>query len=173
MTPWLSRSQLLLRVPVLLGPMVALLATGPAGNWPPWWVVAGVLALAAAFAARPDSQSGAAAFLAVLVWWVISLGDDLQPEILLAAAALVVAHVAAVLASYGPSAMPLDPAAVRLWARRGLLVLLTVPAAWVAARLLEGEPEQPGIWVLGVVAVLTATVAATVTLTTARPGGTR
>lgn len=166
-------SQLVLRGLVLLGSMVALLSTGPAGHWPPWWVIAPVLALAAGFAALPDSSLGAAVFLVVLVWWAISLPDDLQPEILLAATALVVAHVAALLASYGPGAMPLDVATVRLWVRRGALVLLTVPAVWALARLLRGEPEQPGIWVLGVVAALVATVAATVALGAARPGGAR
>ena len=52
----------------------------------------------------------------------------------------------------------------------GALVSLTVPAAWAAARLLRGQPEQPGIWVLGVLAALAATVAATVAV--ARTGGT-
>jgi hypothetical protein len=87
--------------------------------------------------------------------------------------ALVVAHVAALLASYGPPAMPLDPATLRLWVRRGALALVTVPAAWGAAHLLQGEPEQPGIWVLGVVAALAATVAADVALGAGRSGGER
>jgi hypothetical protein len=170
-TPVTATSQLVLRTLALLGPVVALLATGPAGHWPPWWLVGPVVLLAAAFAAMPDSPFGAAVFLAVVVWWTISLPDSGQPEVLLAATALVVSHVAALLASYGPGAMRVDPATLRLWVRRGLLVLLTVPAAWGGARLLRGEPEQPGIWILGVVAALAATVAATVALGTGRPGG--
>ena len=73
-------------------------------------------------------------------------------------------HLAALLASYGPAAMPLDPATLLLWARRGALVLLVVPGAFAATRLLDGEPEQPGIWVLGVAVACAATVVATVAL---------
>jgi hypothetical protein len=50
---------------------------------------------------------------------------------------------------------------VLLWARRTGLVLLTVPAAWLADRALRGEPEQPGIWVLGVGAACVATIVGT------------
>jgi hypothetical protein len=170
-TPVMATSQLVLRALVLLGPVVALLATGPAGHWPPWWIVLPVLGLAAGFARLPDSSLGAAVFLVVIGWWIVSLPDDLQAEVLVAAVALVVAHVAALLASYGPDAMHVDAATARLWVRRGALALLTVPAVWGAARLLRDEPEQPGIWVLGVVAALAATVAATVAFGTARTAG--
>lgn len=161
----LARSQLVLRVIVLLGPVVAVLASGPAGHWPPWWVLAGVLATSAGFAALPESPVGAGTFLAVLVWWAAALEDGLHVEVLVAAVAMLVTHVAALLASYGPGEMPLDPALARLWVRRGLLLLVPVPALWVLALLLRGEPEQPGIWVVGVAAGLVATVAAAIALT--------
>jgi hypothetical protein len=158
-------SQLVLRALVLLGPVVAVLATGPAGNWPPWWVVAPVAGLAAAVAASPDSPLSAGPGLVSLGWWTIALGDELTGWVVLAAVALVVGHLAGLLASYGPGTMPLDPATARLWARRGVLVLLSVPGAWGVARLLRGEPEQPGIWVLGVATALLATVLASASLT--------
>ena len=164
MTPY-PTSQLVLRAVVLVCPVVALLATGPAGNWPPWWIVVGVGALAGAAAAAPDSQMPTGAGLAALVWWTITLGDDLTGWLLVAAAALVVGHVGGLLASYGPGTMRLDPSIARLWARRGALVLLVVPAAWAVTRLLNGDPEQPGIWVLGVATALAATLLATAALT--------
>ena len=169
MTPVAAASQLVLRALVLLASAVALLATGPAGHWPPWWVAVPVLGLAVGFAWLPDSPFGAAVFLAVVGWWTVSLPDALEAEVVVAAAALLVAHVAALLASYGPAPMPVDAATLRLWVRRGALVLVTVPAVWGAARLLRGEPGQPGIWLLGVVAALAATVAATLAL--GRTGG--
>jgi hypothetical protein len=162
-TPY-PRSQLLLRALVLLGPVVAVLATGPAGSWPPWWLVAGVVALAGAGAVASDSQLLSGAGLVALVWWTIGLDDDLTGWVVVAAAALVVGHVAALLASYGPATMPVHPSLVRLWTRRGGLVLLVVPAAWAVTRLLRGDPEQPGIWVLGVATVLVATLVATAAL---------
>ena len=162
-------SQFVLRAVVFLGPVVAVLATGPAGNWPPWWAVGTVLVLSAGGARSPDSSFVSAAVLVGVMWWILALSDGLHPAVLVAAGALVVTHVAALVASYGPGTMPIDPALVRLWLRRGALVLLTVPAAWGVARLLRGDPEQPGIWVLGVVATLAATVVAT-TVLTGRPG---
>ena len=166
----LSRSQLVLRALVLLGPVVAVLAAGPAGHWAPWWVLAPVVALAAGFAALPESPLGAAAMLAVLIWWAAALDDGLHPAVLVAAAALLVSHVASVLASYGPGEMPVDPALARLWVRRGVLTLLGVPLVWGLALALRGEPEEPGIWLVGVTAGLVATVVAAVVLTARQPG---
>lgn len=157
----MPRSQVLLRAVVLGGPVLALIATGPAGHWPPWWLVLPVVAGAGLAAAAPDSPLLAGVGLVVLGWWTVSLGDGVPASVLLAAAGLVAAHLAALLASYGPPAMPLDAATLRLWARRGALVLLLVPGAFAATRLVDGEPEQPGIWVLGVAAACVATVVAT------------
>jgi hypothetical protein len=166
----LSRSQLVLRVLILLGPVVAIFSSGPAGHWPPWWLAVGVIAVAGGFAALPESGFGAAAMLIVLVWWAAGLDDGLHPAVLVAATALLVSHLSSVLASYGPAEMPVDPALVRLWVRRGALVLLGVPLLWGVALLLRGEPEQPGIWVVGLAAGLVAAVAAAVALSSRRPG---
>jgi hypothetical protein len=171
--PALLLSHLALRAVVLLAPMIALLATGPAGSWPPWWVVLAVLAMAGGFALVPDSHLGAGVFLAVLAWWAISTDGRVPPEILVAGAALVLAQVAAQLASYGPGELPLEAALLRRWARRCALLLLVVVATWGAARLVDGRPEQPGIWVLGVSAAVVATVVATIALTSEGAGGTR
>ncbi|MBI2244345.1 MAG: hypothetical protein HYU55_10535 [Nocardioides sp.] len=161
-----ARSQVALRMLVLAGPVVAVLAAGPAGHAAPWWLVGVVAALAAASAWVPDSPFGVAPFLVVLGWWAAALGDASSAWVLVAAAGLVVAHVAGAVASYGPATMPVDAATAGLWARRGLLVLLTAPVAWVTARLLRDQPEQPGVWVLGVAAACLATVVATAALGT-------
>jgi hypothetical protein len=160
----LPASQLLLRALVLLGPVVALLATGPAGHWPPWWVVVPVVGLAGAFAAVPDSPVGVGLFLVVVVWWTIALGDDIQPAAMVAAAALLVAHLAAQVASYGPATLPVELATLRLWGLRAVVLLATIPATWAAARLLRGQPEPAGVWILATAAAVAATVVATVAL---------
>ena len=162
----LSRGQLVLRLLVLLGPVVAVLAAGPAGHWPPWWLLAAVLASSAGFAALPESPVGAGTMLLVVVWWAAGLDDGLHPMVLVAAAALLVTHVAATLASYGPPEMPLDADLARLWSARAVLLAVPVPLLWAAARGLRGDPQQPGIWVLGVAATLAATVAASIVLLT-------
>ena len=159
-----ARSQVLLRVVVFLGPVVAVLATGPAGNWPPWWIAGAAVAIAAAASYDPDGPNGTGTGLVVLGWWAIALEDGLPASILVAAAGLVAAHLAALLASYGPATMPVDAATLRLWGGRGALVLITVPAAWALALALRGEPEQPGIWLLGAATAFVATVLATAAL---------
>lgn len=160
----MTRSQLVLRTVVLLGPVVAVLATGPAGNWPPWWVVVAVVATAAGAARQPDGPFLASAGLAVLAWWAFAVGEAVPAAVLVAAVALVAAHVAGLLAAYGPETMPLDPATVRLWVRRGALVLLPVPVAWGLAGAVRDQPEQPGIWLAGVAAACVATLVASAVL---------
>lgn len=157
----IPRSQVVLRALVLLGPVVALLLTGPAGHWAPWWIVLPVLGMGAVAAVAPDSPVAAGAGLVVVVWWSVALDSGIPAWVVGAAVALVVGHVAGLLASYGPREMALDRATVVLWVRRGALVLLTVPGAFAAARLLDGEPEQPGIWLLAVGAACVATIAGT------------
>lgn len=159
-----ARSQAVLRALVVLGPVVALLATGPAGRWPVWWVLLPVVALAGAAGWFPDSPFLATTDLAVLAWWTLALGGGVPGWAVPAAVALVVGHVAAVLASYGPVEMPLDAAVARLWVRRTALVLPTVPLAWAAGRVLERQPEQPGIWVAGATVACAAVVVATALL---------
>ncbi|CAI9411081.1 hypothetical protein [Nocardioides sp. T2.26MG-1] len=161
-----ARSQLVLRALMLLGPVAALLASGPTGHAAPWWLVGVVAALAGVWAWYTDVPFGAAPLLVVIGWWAAALGSTTSAWLLVAAAALLVAHVAAVLASYGPPAMPVDRAVTRLWVRRGALVLLTAPVAWGAARALRDQPEQPGIWVLGVAVACVATLIATAALRT-------
>lgn len=164
----LRRSQVLLRALVLAGPIVAVLCSGPAGQWPPWWVVAFVGLLAAISAVAPDSPYAAGALVVAVTWWVVGTHDGLHPMVLVAAGALVAAHVAALLASYGPREMPLDGPTARLWARRAVLVLLTVPPVWGAALLLRGVPEPPAIWPVAVAVALAATVLAALVLAPGR-----
>jgi hypothetical protein len=160
MTGRLTAGQAVLRALVLLGPPLALLTTGLAGVFPAPWLVALVIVLSVAFAAMPDSPFGTAALLVVVAWWGLAFRDGPHPQAVLAAAALVVAHVAAVLASYGPGQMPLDRDLARLWARRGLAVLAISPAVWAVAVVLRGQPEPAGIWVAGLAAAFTATLVA-------------
>lgn len=165
----LSRGQVVLRVLVLLGPVVAVLAAGLAGDGPPWWYAGVVIVLALGWAAAPEAQVGVGVNLAVLAWWAIGPDDGLRPAVLVAAAALLVAHVAALLTSYGPSAMPVDAALVRRWLGRGLVALAAAPVVWALARLLRDAPVQPRLWVLGVVAALLTTVVASLSLGGDRP----
>jgi hypothetical protein len=160
----LSRSQLVLRILVLLAPLCAVLSAAAAGDGPPWWYAVVVALLALALAAFPEGQVGVAVNAAVLLWWAIGPDDSLHPVVLVAAAALVVTHVAALLTTYGPSAMPVDPALLRRWLWRGLAALAAAPLGWGLAVLLRDAEDEPRLWLLGVAAGVVATVVASLSL---------
>lgn len=139
-------SQRWLRLVVLLGPTTALLATAAAGEGPAPWAVAVVVALSARWAWSPASGAGTLVLLLVLSWWARVPDDALHPVALVAAAALLAAHVAALVSSAAPPRTPVDPAVLRLWVGRGCLLLLVAPVLWVLARALRGEAAPDGLW---------------------------
>jgi hypothetical protein len=135
-------SQRLLRVVVALGLVLA------------------VLALSLGFAAAPDTGAGTLAMLVVLVWWIRVPGDALHGSVLLAAAALLVTHVAALLVATAPPQTPVDPRVARLWLLRGAGVLAAAPVLWVLALALRDGTAPDGLWFAGLVVVLLAATAA-------------
>ena len=154
--------QALLRLVLLLAPPAALLLSEAAGVGPAAWLVVLVTLVAATWALFPESAAGSAALFLVVAWWGLGLRDGLHPAALGAAALVLGAHVAAVVAAYGPPTLAVDPALVRRWALRGGLVLLSSPAVFLLVRAVrDGEPP-PGLWTAGMVAVLGAVVVANV-----------
>ncbi len=156
----LSRSQLVLRGIVALGLPVGLLASGPAGRWAPPWLVLGVLVIGIVAAVLPESPVVLTGLVLVMAWWTAALDDVLAPGLLAAVVALVATHVAATLAAYGPGHLPVDRRLLGRWAARGLGVALVAPVVWGFARLVEGEPAEPGVWPAGVAAGLAAVLLA-------------
>ncbi|WP_340537570.1 hypothetical protein [Nocardioides sp. GXZ039] len=155
-----SRSQQALRALVAAGPVVAILAAWPAGDGPPVVIVVVVAALALAHASHPDSGFGLVVFVVVLAWWLKVPGSTLHPALLVAAGALLAAHLAAMLAATAPRDAAIDPALARRWIARGAGVLAVVLVMWVLARLLDGRTPPAGLWAAGLSAVLLATIGA-------------
>jgi hypothetical protein len=151
-----------LRALVAVLPPLAALATIGAGEAPPVWFVAVILLLSVAFAAYPESAVGVVVLTLVVAWWGIGLRDGLHAWALAAAAALLVTHLAAVLVSYGPAELPVEPGLVTLWARRAALVFLASPALLAAGLWLRDQPDPPGMWVWGLAAAFSATMVASV-----------
>jgi hypothetical protein len=160
---------MLLRLVVFVGPVVALLATAPAGNTPGPWLLALTVVLAAGFAAMPESALGTTALCVVVVWWGFAL-EQVVVEVLIAGVALLAAHLCAVLLSYGPAQLPVDGRVLGLWVRRGMLAGLSLPALWLLATLFEGQPEPPGVWLAALVAGIVVCVVAAVAVTERAPG---
>ena len=159
MRAW-TRGQWALRAVVVLGVLTALLASGPAGAPPPQPLVLVVAALALAHARSPESAAGVGSLGLVVCWWAVAV-DVLHPAALLAAAGLLAAHVAALVAAYGPDQLGVDPAVLRRWLLRAGLVLLPAPGLYGAAVALRDRPEVPGAWLIGLGAAVAATVLAT------------
>jgi hypothetical protein len=157
-------SQIILRAVIAVSPVLALVASLPAGTevWLAFFIL--VLGLSVGSALVTDSSMGLAAMLLVLFWWGTRVDDPSSVWILVAAAALLVAQVASVLADYGPPTLDLDPGLLRLWLRRAGLIFPAAPVAWLVARLVDGAPDQPSIWVAGLAACLAAVVVAIVSL---------
>ncbi len=156
-----SRGQAALRCLVLLGPVVALLLTGPAGAWPPVWLAVLVALLAGGHAAYPESPAGTAATLLVLAWWGLGLRDGLQPAAVPAATALLLAHVAALVAAYGPVELVLGAPLLRRWGWRTAALLPVAPLGYLALRAVSGT-EPPYVWLLGVTTAFGAVLAGSV-----------
>ncbi len=153
-------SQIVVRTLVVVGVVAALAATALEGVAPAPWLLVLTTALAAGFALLPESPLGTVCFLVVLAWWGIAFRGDPGSSALVAALGLLVAHVAGVLAAYGPRSLPVDPATARLWLRRGVSVFVAAPVVWLVADALEGQPEPPGVWVVGLAAATVCAVVA-------------
>ena len=162
MIPRWSPGQWLLRVVIVLTPLGAVLAGIPAGATHGIVFLLVLLVLSALFALFPASQGGVLVLLVPVVWWSAAPDDPLHPMSMVAAAALLACHVAALLASYGPDRLPLDPVLVRLWVRRAVLLLLPVPVVWTVADVLAGERERPAVWVAGLAIACVGAVVSTV-----------
>jgi hypothetical protein len=163
-----SRGQWLLRSVVLLGPLVAMLARWPS-NPPRLWQILVTAALAAGWAVAPESVVGAVALLLVAFSWVAGTKGDLPRGAVLAAVAMLAAHVAALVASYGPDALPVSANVVRLWLWRGLGVALVAPLVWLAARAVREVPGSGTVWLLGLAVALSVTVVAAAATQVATP----
>ena len=155
-----SRTRLLLRAVILVGPVLALLAARPA-DLPHGWFVVLTLVLSLGFAAMPESALGTACLGLVVFWWALA-ADGVPVGAIPAALLLLATHVAGLLLSYGPPSLPIGTALLGRWLRRGLGVAVAAPVVWLVAVVVDDQPEPPGIWISGLVcAVVVCIVAAT------------
>ena len=140
MTAWRtwSRSQVMCRVVVAVLPFVALLV---APVRPSLLVLLLVAIGSVLWAALPELAAGPIVLLSVMAWWALVVPDPVQPRVLAAALALSGAHVAGLLAAYGPARAVLDRRLVLLWVRRSLLAFVAAPVAYAAVVWLD-DPDS-------------------------------
>jgi hypothetical protein len=159
-----SRGQWALRLVVLIGPMVALYARGPAFGSTPVWVAVLLAVLAGAWALAPESVVGVVVLLVVGWSWAASGEGRVPALVLVAALGMLAAHLAALVLGYGPARLPVPVAVARLWALRGALVLLSAPVVWLMARGVGELPDSSTVWVLGLGVALSVVIVAVAAL---------
>jgi hypothetical protein len=159
MSAW-TRGQWALRCVIVAGVQLALGATLLAGASPSVFLVVVVTGLSLGYARLPESAVGSATLALVAGWWAIGV-PGLHPAVLLGAAGLLAAHVAGLLAAYGPDELAPDPAVLRRWLLRGLAVLVVAPGLYGAALVLRGRPETSDAWLVGLAVAVVATLLAT------------
>ena len=142
--PGVTVPLVVLRALLLVLPCAALALALPQA--PHGWVVAGVVTSAAAWAWLPDHAVGVVPLVLVGGWW--SVHDVVDWRLLVVGVLLVASHVAATLASYGPSTLAVDPRLARLWLVRGVLVLVPLPVTWLAVRGLDAELAPSWLWLV-------------------------
>ena len=157
-----TRGQWALRLAMVLGMMLALVARWPTLGAPPVWLAAVVLVLAVSWALIPESVVGMVALVVVGLSWSAGTDGSLPAGALVAALGILVAHLAALVVSYGPAALPVAPGVVLLWAKRGLALYATALVVWVLARGVRELPESSTVWVLGVAVAASVVVVAAV-----------
>jgi hypothetical protein len=141
-----------LRSLLLLLPCAALALALPVV--PHWALVALVVVSATWWATAPDHPAGAVALVLVVAWWSVHGVLDWRAPVV--AVLLLVAHVAATVAAYGPATLAVDPRVARLWLGRALLALVPMPVAYVALQGLDADLAPSWLWMAAGVLVVVA-----------------
>ncbi|MET0524586.1 MAG: hypothetical protein ABWZ91_07285 [Nocardioides sp.] len=141
--------------------MLALYARGLSSAAPPGgWGAALVLLLAVGWALFPESVVGGVALLVVGWTWSAGVAGGVPAAALGAAAAMLAAHLAAVVIGYGPARLPVPPGVARLWAVRGVVVFIPAVLVWLLARGVRELPDSSTVWVVGLGVAVSVTVVA-------------
>ena len=138
-----SRSQVICRALIAVLPSLALIVAPSRPNLP---VTIVVVVGSVLWAISPELAAGPIVLLTVMVWWALVVPDPVQPRVLVASLALSGAHVAALLAAYGPARVALDRGLVLVWVRRSVLAFVAAPVAYAAVVFLDAP--DPRLWLL-------------------------
>ena len=121
--------------------MLALVSVAGGGFHPILSTV--LLLLTALVMLVPDSAAPMFLLLGLGGLWGVYVPETLGAWTLVAAADLLVLHLACTLASYGPPQLSLDPVMFRLWRGRAAVLLAVTALVWLGARLLGGLGLDP------------------------------
>jgi hypothetical protein len=155
-----SSQQLVLRAVVVLGSVTFLGVVPLAGGvFHPVFSAALVL-VAVVVAFVPESHGAVALLLGLSLLWTLSVPRELGAWLLLAAALLLVVHVACTLAGLGPAGHAVDGRYLGLWVRRTFWCWAAAFGIWLLARAVAlvdvpGSPFGLGAALLALLAWVT------------------
>jgi len=143
-----SVQQKALRAVALAAPLAFLVLVPLAGGvHHPVFTAVGV-GLAVVVALFPESHAPLGVVLYLALLWTVSLPGAMDGWTLVAAADLLVLHLACTLLSYGPPGLTLDPVLLALWRGRAVLCLAGAVLVWLGAvsvRLLDLPRSATGL----------------------------
>lgn len=145
--------QAVLRGAIVLGAVATVLAAQAAGARPNVREQLAVAGLALVLALRPDSWIGAVLLVGLAYVWS-TVPDPMGPLVLVAAAGMVLVHLAALVAAQGPATMRVDRAqgARLLW--RGGFLWLAAAGVWWLVQLTAGLPDGRLVYATGLTLLL-------------------
>jgi hypothetical protein len=152
--------QLVLRGAILLGTITAVVAAQTAGARPNIWEQALLTVLAVVLALRPESSAGAVLLVGIAYVWSTA-AHPMSPLVLVAAAGILMVHLAAQVAAQGPAVMAVDGTQVRRHALRGLLLLAVAVAVWELDQVADGLPDGRLVYAAGLTLMLVLAAVAT------------
>lgn len=125
-----------LRAAVVGGMALAVCASIGAGGMPPWIVPALFVVAALVAAARPDTHIGLGVLLAFGWYWLAYVDAHASPWTVVAAAGLLLFHLATSAAALGPAEVELPRSLLVVWARRAGPILGGTIGLWLLTALL-------------------------------------
>jgi hypothetical protein len=148
------------RVLAVLGLQLGLLGGVPEGYVPSALVALPVLLGGVLAAFRPDHLLVSVTMGVVVLWWAFELHSRMPAGCMVAAAGLVITHVACTLLAYGPPYMAISADLAVVWAVRAVLVWLAAAVVWLVARVYADHATPTSFWVAGLAAALVGSVIA-------------
>jgi hypothetical protein len=152
--------QVVLRGAIVLGAVTTVLAAQAAGATPNAREQLALAGLAILLALRPESWTGVVLLIGLAYVWS-TVPDPLTPLVLVAAAGMLVVHLAALVAAQGPATMRVDHTQVVRLLERGFLLWLAAAAVWALDQLADDLPDGRLVYATGLTLMLVITAVTT------------
>ena len=152
--------QLVLRGAIVFGAVTTILAAQSVGARPNAREQLAVAGLAILLALRPESWTGAVLLVGLAYVWS-TVPDPLTPLVLVAAAGMLLVHLAALVAAQGPATMRVDRTQVVRLLWRGFLLWVAAAAVWGLDLLAADLPDGRLVYATGLTLMLVITAVTT------------